>query len=182
MARNHETTRTDESGDDDNPHDDPEWLRKQYVDERLSVREIADLAGCGSSTVHRRLREFDIERRDYRESQRVKQPGCEIFHRNGYLRVRSRCPGGERPSAGVHQLVAIADGADPHKVFSGKRGGYSVHHENRCRWDNSHDNLTLLSTERHGERSAADQHGYPAVGGLGEGGEGVEADSSGAEA
>jgi SLT domain-containing protein len=45
-----------------------------------------------------------------------------------------------------HQLVAIADGADPHKVF----GGGQIHHVNGCRYDNRRENIVLLTSQEHG--------------------------------
>lgn len=47
----------------------------------------------------------------------------------------------------IHQLVAIANGADAHKVFSG--GEYHVHHKNGCRVDNRPINIELLSRSEH---------------------------------
>jgi predicted transcriptional regulator len=35
--------------------DDPEWLREKYVDEELTMQEIADIVGCSDGTVMRRL-------------------------------------------------------------------------------------------------------------------------------
>lgn len=47
----------------------------------------------------------------------------------------------------VHQLVAIANGADPHKVFSD--GEYHCHHKNGVRWDNRPGNIEVLSSSEH---------------------------------
>lgn len=47
----------------------------------------------------------------------------------------------------VHQLLAISEGADPHKVFS--KGEYHVHHTNEVPWDNRPDNTEFLSREEH---------------------------------
>jgi hypothetical protein len=51
-----------------------------------------------------------------------------------------------------HQLVAIADGADPYDVFDGAH----VHHINGCPHDNRPENVTLLTPQEHGlvERSS----------------------------
>jgi len=49
----------------------------------------------------------------------------------------------------VHQLVVIADGADPEKVFDSQ---YNVHHENGCRLDNRPSNLSVVKAGEHGHR------------------------------
>jgi len=46
----------------------------------------------------------------------------------------------------IHNLVAIADGADPHKVYS---GGYQVHHVDENKWLNSDTNLELMTIGDH---------------------------------
>jgi hypothetical protein len=80
--------------------------------------------------------------------------GCEprvgarlIHRRDGYMRWSAPGGGGVEDRAYVHQLVAIADGADPDKVFS--NGEYNVHHRNCVKWDNRPDNLELVEAGRH---------------------------------
>lgn len=46
----------------------------------------------------------------------------------------------------IHQLVAIAEGHDPYKVFS---RSHHVHHINEIEWDNRPENLQLLSRSEH---------------------------------
>lgn len=64
----------------------------------------------------------------------------------GHLRWRHRA-GGETNVVHVHQLVAIADGADPYKIFSG--GTYHTHHDNEVRFDNRPENLEVRPAEDH---------------------------------
>lgn len=49
----------------DSKHLDASWLEKKYIDEELTVREIAELDGvkASASSVNRALRAFDIETR-----------------------------------------------------------------------------------------------------------------------
>jgi hypothetical protein len=72
------------------------------------------------------------------------------FRPDGYVRIRTweACEGRER-YVYEHQLVAIADGADPYKVFSD--GRFHVHHRNRIRCDNRRENLELVDGDEHGE-------------------------------
>jgi hypothetical protein len=58
--------------------------------------------------------------------------------------LEERGQGGEK--APVHQLCAIADGADPNKVFSEE---WHVHHIDGNKWVNGYDNLEVLPSEEH---------------------------------
>jgi DNA-binding transcriptional regulator LsrR (DeoR family) len=40
--------------------EDPEWLEQKYVDEDLTMQQIADEVGCSDGTVMRRLRKHGI--------------------------------------------------------------------------------------------------------------------------
>lgn len=53
----------------------------------------------------------------------------------------------------VHQLVAIADGADPWRVFG--NNGFNVDHENGCALDNRHNNIRVLSDVDHGSKDGS---------------------------
>lgn len=50
----------------------------------------------------------------------------------------------------VHQLVAIANGADPYKVFGNDQ--FNIHHQNGCPLDNRPTNLELIDVSEHGVR------------------------------
>jgi hypothetical protein len=64
----------------------------------------------------------------------------------GWLRWRGQhC--GETKVVYVHQLVEIANGAEPEKIFS--NGEWNVHHDNEIRYDNCPANLELLHAEDH---------------------------------
>jgi hypothetical protein len=49
----------------------------------------------------------------------------------------------------VHQLLAIADGADPHKVYSD--GEYVTHHVNEIPWFNTHNNVKVITKGKHNQ-------------------------------
>lgn len=67
---------------------------------------------------------------------------------DGYRRWRSWEPTeGRERYVYVHQLLAIAEGADPSRVFSG--GEWAVHHRNGLKWDNRPANLELREGDRH---------------------------------
>jgi hypothetical protein len=46
---------------------DKEWLRKKYMDEKLSTTEIATVVGCGKTSVSSALERYRIPRRDRTE-------------------------------------------------------------------------------------------------------------------
>jgi hypothetical protein len=63
----------------------------------------------------------------------------------GYEYLRCRAAGSD-DTVYVHQLLAIADGADPSEVF---RPHFDVHHRNHVPWDNRPENLRLEPAEEH---------------------------------
>jgi len=50
--------------------------------------------------------------------------------------------------ARIHQLLVIAEGADPYDVFDGQ-GETSIHHINGCKFDNRPSNLKLMQHSKH---------------------------------
>jgi hypothetical protein len=65
---------------------------------------------------------------------------------NGYEKWTAQTDDGTK-NVYVHQLAAIAHGANPHDVFSS--GEYEIHHRNGIPFDNRPDNLTVVSKEQH---------------------------------
>lgn len=78
----------------------------------------------------------------------------------GYVEARTRYRG-TLDRVYIHQLLAIAEGADPHDVFG---GGTHVHHHSGVEWDNRPDNVSLLTPAEHKaahRAAAADGGGEP---------------------
>lgn len=125
------------------PWDDAELLRELYVEKKLTLSGIADQLGTSEGVIQRRMDDFGIERRNHVEYMR-QGPVFLRFDPNGYLRAESAV-NGKKNTVYVHQLVAIADGANPHENFGGKQ----VHHQNHHRADNRPENLAVLSHEEH---------------------------------
>lgn len=133
---------------------DEDRLSALYWDKGLTLKEIGDCLGCNKSTIMNWMRRFDINRIPTPEE----KPASYGTNTNGYERVRSKHNGEER-SARVHQLVAIADGADAEKVFS--NGEYNVHHRNGIPWDNRPDNIELLTKSEHSSRHYEEREHAP---------------------
>ena len=138
----------------DNPWQDKSVLYRLHVSKNYSCPEIADKLNCSQSAVERHLREYGLQRYG-RGERKNKRPPQHYFTKDGarvgleYERIATDVNGTTK-SAGVHQLVVIANGADPHKVFS--NGMYHVHHKNRHGLDNRPENLELLSAGDHQKR------------------------------
>lgn len=123
-------------------YEDEDFLREKYHHEGATQAEIAELCGCSRITIIEKFKKFGIDARDGNSKT---APSMHTNH-NGYERFSANCHGTVE-SVRVHQLVKIAEGADPEKVFSG--GSYHVHHVNEIPWDNRDENLRLLSCGEH---------------------------------
>jgi len=55
------------------PYQNEDWLREKYHGEVLTVKEIAEMADCGTTTIYRYMNEYGIERRDVNETRRLKK-------------------------------------------------------------------------------------------------------------
>ena len=63
---------------------------------------------------------------------------------------------GEKLRVYVHQVFAIAHGADPYEIFGGDQ---QVHHKNGIKWDTREDNIEVLGLVEHAVLSAEEQWG-----------------------
>lgn len=129
---------------------DKEWLYEQYVEKQKSSRDIAGELGCAFGTVLRWLYNHNIETRPPSSE----KPAYYQTTTQGYETVCSRCSGDLRVVS-VHQLLAIADGEPPEKVFSD--GDFHVHHKNGVPWDNREQNIEVLSGSEHARLHALEQ-------------------------
>lgn len=123
-------------------------LRELYVDRQRSMEECGEHFGCTAPTIRSRLQEYGIPiRRDQRTVQRLRNGESVPYgmhETTGYPRWHDQISGRQ---AFVHQLLAVANGVDPHKVFSA--ADYVIHHKNVCEIDNRPDNIELLTNQQH---------------------------------
>lgn len=146
-----------ESHKPDKEYTDRDWLEREYIDNKRSMRDIGEECDVSAAVILKWLRRFGIETRRENDYKRL---GPVIFsYEKGelgelpgpYVKLRSSITNedGKREysSVYVHQLIAIAEGADPYEVFS--NGEHHVHHENGIRWDNRPENIEFLTGSDH---------------------------------
>lgn len=125
-------------GDPDAPHKDEDTLRWMYEDQRMNTYEMADELGPDASTLRYWMDKFGIERVPMGPgvtppSMWTDPSGYEVW-KNGSRTV------------GVHQLLAVAAGYDPHDVFAPDT---DVHHPNGLSWGNWHTNVEVVDHDDH---------------------------------
>ncbi|WP_135855080.1 helix-turn-helix domain-containing protein [Halorussus salinus] len=111
-----------------------DWLERAYTDRGHTEREIAEMCGVHRSTINTWLQKHDIEV-DHGHG-----VSC-YWTSQGYQRVQI----GDT-SLNLHTLVALANGADPYKLFN---SGYVVHHKNGMKAENTPENLELQRRDDH---------------------------------
>ena len=140
----------------DREYTNRKWLHKQYVQEGRAMADIAEECDVSAAVILKWLRRFGIKTRD--STKHIRQQPIKVIPERGvvgelpgpYLKVQSSVTvDGEREHSYcyVHQLLAIAEGADPYKVFS--NGEWQVHHKNRIKWDNRPENIEFTTREKH---------------------------------
>jgi len=130
-------------------HTDREWLAEQYHGNERTLKSLADECDVDRVTILNWMERHNIPRRDATRHKRV-SPAQFLTDHEGYELVRSK-HSGVLKHARVHQLVAIANGSEPAKVFSD--GEHQCHHVNGIPWDNRPENIEVLT-----EREHADEH------------------------
>jgi len=128
-------------------HTDREWLAEQYHGKGRTLRSISEECDVDPVTIMNWMKRHNIPRRNYGKAHREEKV-TRIQIDRGYIRLGARVPG-EKKHAYVfeHQLVAIANGADPEKVFSD--GDHQCHHVNGIPWDNRPENIEVLTGREH---------------------------------
>jgi transposase-like protein len=123
------------------PYQDRDILHELYHERGYSLREVASELDCACTTILTWLEKHNLETRDHLETISTNHAsfytgtdGYEAWSGSGNECVR------------VHQLLAIANGYDPHDVFGGEN---HVHHINGVKWANWHDNIELLTASDH---------------------------------
>lgn len=89
------------------------------------------------------------------EARRVNYAGFATSS-DGYERWDAGSHDGDRETVYVHQLLAVADGADPSDLFGGDA---QVHHRNGVPWDNRPENIDVKTVSDHASDHHSDRWG-----------------------
>lgn len=125
----------------ENPHRDADVLIHHYWDEGQTADDVADELGVSQGTISNWLEKTGlgarprsrVERADFRHDS------------DGYEVWRVCDPEGET-FVGVHQLLAVADGADPAEVWAEDT---HVHHCTGLQWLNLPDMVEVVGPDEH---------------------------------
>lgn len=129
----------------DTPHRDPDVLHEHYHDRGMSQSGVADELGCSQQTVSDWLDKTDIGARTEDWKTRVERASFTPANKDGHEHWQARDSDGNN-TVGVHQLVAVADGADPHEVWA---DGTNVHHRTGIPWLNMPGFVEVLTPGQH---------------------------------
>lgn len=126
------------------PHLDKEKLEELYYEEQMSAPEIAELSSVTDQSVYEAMDRFGLERdaTRYGSKSRVRYATLYTTHKGHERWVSKHRENGNRvtKSVMVHQILAIASGMDPDKIFSGQ---VNIHHKNEIPWDNRPENIEM---------------------------------------
>lgn len=125
------------------------WLREKYVDERMTVRDIAEDRGVTHPTVLRWMDRHGIDRRGRGEKVNIGTvPSFYTLAGTGYEMVKDG--GKSDTTTQVHRLCAVAwFGYD---AVVGKH----VHHTTNVPWDNRESSLEPLTPSEHSAHHASE--------------------------
>lgn len=138
------TRKTGRTTNESHPVNDPEMLETLYWHEDLPMWKMAERLDVSRQTISRKMAEFKIDTRGFGPSRTTDTP---VYYRvpGGYPRV-DHSHKAESEQIYVHQLLAIASGANPYDVFADE---YHTHHKNGVRWDNRVENIEVLTQSEH---------------------------------
>lgn len=132
------------------PYKDREQLYRLYWQNDWSQQEIALKFGVSRGTIQRAMDDAGLPTRQTKSN----KPGVRYGHgKDGHPRW-GHYDGDKKRTVHIHQLLAIAKGAEPAKVFS--NGKWQVHHDNGVPWDNRPDNIELLTASEHRSRHSGE--------------------------
>lgn len=128
--------------DNASPWEDKEKLYTEYVDNELSMAQIAEKLNTTKSTIRYWLKKHDIQRRDTQEAMQARFSLSIKTRNDGYERLQHQYKN-DKYEILHHRLVAVAE------YGISAVSDMSVHHENGIEWDNRPENLTVLSDSDH---------------------------------
>lgn len=124
-------------------HNRKEWLETRYVDQHMTVNEMADEAGVTDATIIRNMDEHGLDRRPSYVTRVMRDPGAGFIHADhagGYETIKHSVDD-HTYNYKLHRLLAMA-------VFGIEEvKGKMIHHKNGIPWDNRPDNLELLNDQ-----------------------------------
>lgn len=134
-----------------------------YRDNELSTYEVAEELGTSQGTISNWLNKTGLGARTQSEAQRVARASFTAADGSGHERWTVGDPDGSTTTT-VHQLLAVADGADPEDVWAEET---EVHHRTGIPWLNIEDGVEVLTAEEHRavhrEGEWAEEDGIPVL-------------------
>lgn len=123
-------------------HNHPEWLEKQYIEEGLSLRQIAKKTDVGYSTIRRRMIEHNIPLKDARRHSQPQYP-TPRSNSHGHVHIDHKHRG-SRWRVMIHRLHATLIVDDISELE-----GMEIHHKNGCTFDNREENYEIMDSKDH---------------------------------
>jgi transcriptional regulator with XRE-family HTH domain len=139
----------------DKPYRNADVLEELYWNREMSQSEVADELGCSQTTVRRYLKCSDLGTRDREDTEAwsTRVGRAKFRTHKGREEWTLRDTEGATTVA-VHQLLAVADGADPAEVFDSDT---HVHHRTGIPWLNIPDGVEVVTPQEHSDTHRADE-------------------------